>query len=262
MNNRIYTRLTLCVAVALLTAANIQAQVSYNTFTTDFGNIQLGPSSAAYANFNTDRPRFSFEKQILVKTGKIGSLGATSDLILTTHLTNRAYIKATNGSFGLNVLDPLAMMHVKNTTTALPGLRVEQTMNNAAGVVISLPADSSRALLVQRSGTTNFQIMADGRVFAREVEVKLGAFPDYVFQPNYNLMSLAQLKAFIDEHQHLPNMPSAQQVAENGVGMGELALKQVEKIEELTLYLLQMSERLDRLEQENRELREQLKEKK
>ncbi len=259
MNNRFYTLLTLCV---LLAAASMSAQVTYNTFTTDFGNIQLGPANSLYANFNTDRTRFLFEKQVLIKTGKVGSYGTAQDLSLTTHLTTRATIKATNGSFGLNVLEPLAMMHVKNTTAAFPGLRVEQTMNNAAGLVLSLPQDSSRALLVQRSGVTNFQVMGDGRVFAREVEVKLGAFPDYVFDASHQMLSMAELKAYIAQHKHLPNMPSAQQVAENGIGMGELALKQVEKIEELTLYLIQMNERLERLEQENKELKAQIKEKK
>lgn len=124
---------------------------------------------------------------------------------------------------------------------------------------ITASAGGTKGLTIESGGNTNFQVMGDGRVFAREVEVTLSNFPDYVFAKDYYLMPLGELKKYIKDNHHLPNIPSAKEVEENGLGMGELNLKQVEKIEELTLYILQLDERLQKLEAENAALKEQLK---
>lgn len=114
---------------------------------------------------------------------------------------------------------------------------------------------SSTALAVSLNGTRNFQVMGSGKVYAREVEVTLNAFPDYVFEKEYDLLSLEELQQYIDENQHLPNVPSAQEVEENGIGLGELSLKQLEKIEELTLYILELNKRIENLEKQLSEAR-------
>lgn len=124
---------------------------------------------------------------------------------------------------------------------------------------ITTAAATDKGLTIESGGNTNFQVMGDGRVFAREVEVTLANFPDYVFAKDYYLMPLSELKKYIKDNHHLPNIPSAKEVEENGMGMGELNLKQVEKIEELTLYILQLDERLQKLEAENAALKQQLK---
>lgn len=123
---------------------------------------------------------------------------------------------------------------------------------------VTAAAATDKGITLENGGVTNFQVMGDGRVFAREVEVTLSNFPDYVFANDYELMPLGQLKKYIETNHHLPNIPSAKEVEENGMGMGELNLKQVEKIEELTLYILQLDERLQKLEQENADLKKQL----
>ncbi len=122
---------------------------------------------------------------------------------------------------------------------------LEKKIDNAA----------STALAVSLNGTRNFQVMGSGKVFAREVEVTLNAFPDYVFEKDYDLLSLKELQQYIDENQHLPNIPSAQEVEENGIGLGELSLKQLEKIEELTLYILELNKRIENLEKQLSEAR-------
>ncbi len=119
-----------------------------------------------------------------------------------------------------------------------------------------IDAGSTNALVVRLGTTDNFVVKGDGRVFAREVEVTLSPFPDYVFDDSYELMPLNKLETYIEENPHLPNMPSAAEVAENGLGLGDLSIKQMEKIEELTLYILEMNKRLEKLEKENEELRQ------
>jgi len=83
------------------------------------------------------------------------------------------------------------------------------------------------------------------------------AYPDYVFEPHYKLMPMDELKAFIDKHRHLPNVPPAEEIVENGLNLTEMNIRLIEKVEELTLYTLQQQEtisaltrRLEKLERE------------
>jgi len=115
------------------------------------------------------------------------------------------------------------------------------------------------AFIVSKLGETNFSVKGDGHVYAREIEVTLDPFPDYVFDDRYNLLPLSELSEYIEENQHLPNIPSAEEVKENGIGLGELSLKQMEKIEELTLYLIEINERLNAVEKENIDLKKEIK---
>lgn len=90
--------------------------------------------------------------------------------------------------------------------------------------------------------------VADG-IATRDVLVKLGEWPDYVFKEGYHLMPLAELKAFLAAENHLPGIPSAAEVAEKGgVEVGELQRRMLETIEQQALYILQLEERLTRLE--------------
>jgi hypothetical protein len=63
--------------------------------------------------------------------------------------------------------------------------------------------------------------------------------PDYVFEPDYHLMPLNDLQAFIEKEKHLPDIPSAQEIKEQGVKLGEMQMQLLKKVEELTLYTLQ-----------------------
>ncbi len=71
-----------------------------------------------------------------------------------------------------------------------------------------------------------------------------------MFEKDYKLMTFAELKSFIETNQHLPNIPSALEYQENGVDLGEMNRLLLEKVEELTLYLLQLEERLKVVEGE------------
>ena len=75
-------------------------------------------------------------------------------------------------------------------------------------------------------------------------------WPDYVFASDYELMPLTDLKKFIVTNGHLPNIPNAKDVKKNGVDLTEMSQKLLEKTEELTLYLLQLDERLQKIEEQ------------
>ena len=86
-----------------------------------------------------------------------------------------------------------------------------------------------------------------GTIGAEEVIVSpTGA--DYVFQPGYYLQPLSEVNAYIQEHHHLPDIPSAEEGRAKGVGVGDMQTKLLAKIEELTLHLIRAEERIEQLE--------------
>lgn len=95
-----------------------------------------------------------------------------------------------------------------------------------------------------------YRLFVTGGILADEVRVMLsasGTWPDYVFYKDYDLKPLAEVEKFINEKGHLPNVPSAAQVKEDGIALGEMAKIQQEKIEELTLYLIQQGKEIEAL---------------
>ena len=87
---------------------------------------------------------------------------------------------------------------------------------------------------------------------AEEIRVQsMAAWPDYVFKKDYPLPTLSELEKQIAKHGHLPNIPDAQTIDKEGIKLGDMQTRMMEKIEELTLYLIQM-------DKDNRLLRQEL----
>ena len=100
-------------------------------------------------------------------------------------------------------------------------------------------------------GTSNpdSKLTVKGNIHVEEVKVDLSVpGPDYVFKEGYDLKSLKEVQNYIQEHGHLPNIPSAKEMEVNGVQLGEMNMKLLEKIEELTLYILNQQARIDKME--------------
>lgn len=94
-----------------------------------------------------------------------------------------------------------------------------------------------------------------GTIRAQEVKIENTNWPDYVFSNDYQLPSLIEVSKHIEENKHLPGIPSAKEVEENGVNLGEMNTKLLEKIEELTLYMIQMQKEITRQQGEIEELK-------
>jgi hypothetical protein len=111
-------------------------------------------------------------------------------------------------------------------------------------------------------GTTNpgsFHLAVNGKIGAREVNVtSQNPFPDYVFENTYNLRPLSQVESFIKENKHLPEIPSAKEVEASGINLGEMEALLLKKIEELTLYTIEINKKMEVLETENRKLNQEI----
>lgn len=98
------------------------------------------------------------------------------------------------------------------------------------------------------STADDYKLAVTGKIICEELKVELqGNWPDYVFAPDYKLKPLSEVKKHIEEQQHLPNIPSAKQVAKEGIQVGEMQRKLLEKVEELTLYIIQQQAEIDEL---------------
>lgn len=98
---------------------------------------------------------------------------------------------------------------------------------------------------------STYKLFVKGGILTDEVRVALSTatgWADYVFAKDYNLKPLAEVEAFITKNKHLPNVPSAAQVKEEGINVGDMARIQQEKIEELTLYIIAQNKRIEALE--------------
>ncbi len=128
----------------------------------------------------------------------------------------------TSGRVGIGIANPLAKLHV------------------GSQVLIGASATPANGYLLS----------VDGKVMAEEMRIEdSGAWPDYVFEDDYPLISLGALRNEISQSGHLPGIPSAAEIDENGILVGEMQKMQMEKIEELTLYILQLHERIEKLEE-------------
>jgi hypothetical protein len=93
-----------------------------------------------------------------------------------------------------------------------------------------------------------YRVTVDGRIICEELKVKLHTnWPDYVFAEQYDLKPLSELKDFISQNKHLPNIPKASEVEKEGFEVGEMNRRLLEKVEELTLYVIQLQEQVDAL---------------
>lgn len=114
--------------------------------------------------------------------------------------------------------------------------------------------------LVFGNNPNNYLLAVNGLIGSKEVMIEntSSTWPDYVFDEEYSLMSLTEVKEFINKNKHLPNIPSAAEIMEQGGHkVGEINQKLLEKVEELTLYLIDQNDRLNSLESELINLKEE-----
>lgn len=108
------------------------------------------------------------------------------------------------------------------------------------------------------AGATGYLLSVAGKIICTELRVaNTTSWPDYVFADNYRLRSLEEVARHIQTEKHLPGVPSAAEVAENGIEVGEMQKVMMEKIEELTLYLIDLKKQNEQLQHRIQQLENQ-----
>ncbi|MDX1479137.1 MAG: hypothetical protein R3301_15590 [Saprospiraceae bacterium] len=219
-------------------SGNAGSSPAYGVYTYVSNNATTGSSYGLYAaNFNGGHSAWL--------NGKAMITGGEE-----ANYTNDGYLRLGNTS-GMNiVLDNNEILARDNGTTS--DLHLQQNGGNVLMCELELGAVG---IGVQNAANipAGYLLAVDGKGIMEELRVELsGAWPDYVFDTSYELRDLDQLKSFIQTNGHLPNIPSAKQIEQDGLHLGEMQRRMMEKIEELTLYVIDLKEEIEQLKKSSR----------
>lgn len=137
--------------------------------------------------------------------------------------------------------------------------------NGAAGTAAS---NGTNSLVLHNSGQVgvgtsatvtgysdlSFKFFVEGGIRARKLKVDINNWADYVFEPTYKLPSLQEVELFIKQYRHLPGIPSAREVEKEGLDIGGSQVLLLQKIEELTLYMIEQQKEIRKMRETIHEL--------
>ncbi|WP_421809238.1 fibronectin type III domain-containing protein [Flagellimonas sp.] len=153
--------------------------------------------------------------------------------------------------------------NTETVTTSAGGGVVDYTSENSNLTTVDWTARdlfADRNVGIGTTDTQGYRLAVAGNVIAEGVRVELqGNWPDFVFHDQFDLLKLEEIRKYIQEHGHLPNIPSAKQIEEEGIDLGTMNAKLLQKIEELTLYVLSQNDEIKELKEENEKMKDLLK---
>lgn len=152
------------------------------------------------------------------------------------------------------------ILEVINTTTGITPFLLHSNgamdISNGTDRIFHLGTEGS--LELKSGGLQTFKVETDGMIRGRRLKLDLNTWSDYVFEPTYKLMPLSEVEAFVKKEKHLPNVPSEKELVANGADVMEMNKMFMEKIEELTLYLIQQDKNTEELKKQLEELKAKL----
>jgi hypothetical protein len=168
----------------------------------------------------------------------------------TSHIYFFAKTNATGNYNGMNVANDNGIFWSDGVSS-----------NTSSGFVIAPWAGATSGIRITAAGNVgigtnlinnpnNYKLAVNGVIGAKavKVEISTNTWADYVFNKDYKLKTLPELERFIKANNHLPNIPSAAEVEAEGIDMATMNIKLLEKIEELSLYIIEQNKRMDALE--------------
>lgn len=146
-----------------------------------------------------------------------------------------------------------------NTYSSNKAFVVSGLTNNVFKQVFTVAGTGNTCIGCDNPGS--FMLAVEGKIGAREIKVTLqNPWPDYVFEKDYKLEDLSVIEKFVANNKHLPNVPSANELSKDvyGLDIAKMQGIQMEKIEELYLYMFEMKKEIDALKKENEYLKKQI----
>lgn len=188
----------------------------------------------------------------------------------TTFPEQQLHVRSSAASEGILLEAVNPILQLRQSNTPLPGyenmgfiqlsgpdIRMGTNSSNNAGKLV-IRTNGNDRMWVDSAGNVSigsgykvangYKFSVNGKIMAEEVRVQLdGDWPDYVFAADYKPMPLNELQAFIKKNKHLPGILPATEMKTNGLALGDTQKRMMEKIEELTLYILELKQEIEQL---------------
>ena len=168
-----------------------------------------------------------------------------TDEITSLSLTN-------SGNVGIGTSNPNSRLHIKYGAIKISG---GASLGQGTRFQIDTEVSYAHKFLEFRNiNGEQFGVWGDGTVKAKKIKVQ-STWSDFVFEPDYKLTPLNELETYINNNKHLPDIPTEQEIIKDGLDLGDMQKLQMQKIEELTLYIIELNKRIESLEKENSKLK-------
>jgi hypothetical protein len=187
----------------------------------------------------------------------LNALGGNLGIGTNTALDNAKLTVQTDANFstGLLIRNPSASIEFK-TYLGGPANGNAVSMGTTGNSPIAIYTNSANRMYISALGNVGigtdnptYKLSVNGNIRTKEVLVESANWPDYVFDKKYVLAPLHEVEKYINENKHLPNIPSAEEIQNNGLKVGEVQNKMMQKIEELTLYVIELKKEIELLKQ-------------
>ncbi|MFL0077988.1 hypothetical protein [Tenacibaculum maritimum] len=150
------------------------------------------------------------------------------------------------------------MARVKDGTFTVKGGNTFQSYGDL-NLRASVGNEGNGIIFFRNKANQEMARLEKGKLTLDQISLNVTTFPDYVFAKEYHLMPLDEVASYIKENKHLPNMPTEKEVVKEGMNVGQINTVLVEKVEELTLYIIQLKAQLDNQKKEIEKLKTSVK---
>jgi len=225
-----------------------------------YTDLHLSAANTGKIFFETGRTSTVAPVRMTLTNTGLGIGTTTPSQRLEIFTTGSSSMQLTNSS---DVLGSVGAVRFNMAGTEVGTIESERTIatgrqsalkfsvRDDAGLIEAMRIADNGSVGIGTTSPGSYKLAVAGTIAARRVKVTQETWPDYVFNKDYKLPALSEVEKYINANQHLPEIPSAAEVKKEGLDLGEMNRKLLQKVEELTLYLIEQQKTIKALQEKD-----------